>query len=274
MSLAAEETSFLSDVIARRSGNVISDRQAFLFEAKLSQVAHSAGLADVHALVQELRRNPRTPLCQKVTEAMTINETSFFRDVRPFDALQHDILPELIEDRQNTRSLSIWSAACSSGQEPYSIALLLRTHFPQLEGWNVKIQATDIAEVMVTRTQLGMYTQFEVGRGLPSAMLLTNFERVGLNWQVRPYVRRLVCAEQRNLLEEWPRTEMHDVIFLRNVLVYFDQKTKQDILWRIHQSLRPGGYLFLGGGETMLNLNVPFFPVSLGKTVCFQPMTG
>lgn len=272
MSLQAADTDFLCDVIARRSGNVITQRQDYLLEARLTPVAESAGLEDVAELVAELRRNPATPLYTTVTEAMTINETSFFRDVQPFVALQNHVLPELMEARKTVRALSFWSAACSSGQEAYSLAIQIRTFFPELDNWRVEILATDYSEMMVTRTQLGIFTQFEVNRGLSASLLRENFTRLGLNWQAVPQIRNIIRARQMNLVEEWPPSEPHDVILLRNVLIYFDQKTKLEILRRVYHVLKPDGFLILGGGETLLQPNELFRPVSFGKTVLFRPI--
>jgi chemotaxis protein methyltransferase CheR len=272
MSLAANDISYLCTAIAQRSGNVISAGQSYLLEARLGPVAKEAGLEDVHALVVELQRNPRNPLHDTVTEAMTINETSFFRDMQPFDALKEEVFPYLLEKRQSTKSLSIWSAACSSGQEAYSIAIQMRTHFPELMNWNVRILGTDISDAMVKRTREGIYSQFEVNRGLPASLLVKNFDRQGLNWQVKPELRKFVDCRKMNLTEKWPAITQHDVVFLRNVLIYFDLKTKEQILHCIHQSMRPEGFLFLGGGETLIQLNVPFERVSIGKTVCFRPV--
>lgn len=272
MSLVATDIEFLSRAIAERSGNVVSAAQSYLLESRLNPVAKAAGLEDVHALVAELKSNPRNPLYERVTAAMTINETSFFRDMQPFDALKKAILPELIKQRQPLRSLSIWSAAASSGQEAYSIALMLRTFFPELATWRVRIPATDFSNEMVERVRKGVYSQFEVNRGLPAAMLVKNFDRDGLNWQAKPELRAMVEARQMNLVENWPVTIRHDVVFLRNVLIYFDMATKQRILNRVHQSMKPDGYLFLGGGETLIQLPVPFERVTIDKTVCFRPV--
>lgn len=272
MPLVDNDISYLCNAIAERSGNVISAGQSYLLEARLAPVAKEAGLEDVHALVAELQRNPRNPLHDTVTEAMTINETSFFRDMQPFDALKDEVCPYLLEKRQSTKSFSIWSAASSSGQEAYSIAIQLRTHFPELLNWNVRILGTDISDAMVKRTQEGIYSQFEVNRGLPASLLVKNFDRQGLNWQVKPELRKLVDCRKMNLTDKWPAITKHDVVFLRNVLIYFDLKTKEQILHCIHQSMRPDGFLFLGGGETLIQLNVPFERVSIGKTVCFRPV--
>ena len=271
MPLLASDIEYLCSAIAEKSGNVISASQSYLLESRLGPVAETAGLKDVHGLVAELRRNPRNPLHQEVAEAMTINETSFFRDMQPFDALRTDVLPKLIAERQSTKTLSIWCAASSSGQEPYSLAILLRTHFPQLNDWKVRIVATDISDEMVKRTKEGVYSQFEVNRGLPAPMLVKNFDRKGLNWHAKPELKKLIEPRKLNLTDSWPTIAKYDVVFIRNVLIYFDGSTKQQILTRIHQSLRPDGYMFLGGGETLIQMSVPFERLSLGKTACFRP---
>lgn len=272
MPLAAPDIAYLCGEISKRSGNVVSASQSYLLESRLSPVAKSAGLEDVHSLVKELQKNPRTPLHDQVTEAMTINETSFFRDMQPFDALRDLVLPEFSKTRQATKSLSIWSAASSSGQEAYSIAMLIRTHFPKLADWRVRILGTDLSEEMVKRTRDGSYSQFEVNRGMPASMLVKNFDRTGLNWQAKPELRKMVESKRMNLASDWPPITKYDVIFLRNVLIYFDKATKEKILLRVHKSMRPDSYLFLGGGETLIQMNLPFERVTLGKTVAFRPV--
>ncbi len=272
MTLVAPDITYLRDAIAQRSGNVISESQSYLLEARLAPVAKTAGLKDVHALVAELKKNPRNQLHEQVTEAMTINETSFFRDMQPFDAMKDHVLPDLVEKRKATKSLSVWSAASSSGQETYSIAMLIRTNFPDLAEWKVRILATDYSDEMVTRTHEGTYSQFEANRGLPAVMLVKNFDRQGLNWQAKPELRKMINAKKMNLTENWNSIVKHDIVFLRNVLIYFDLTTKEQILRNVHQSMRPDGYLFLGGGETMLRMQVPFERITIGKTVCFRPI--
>ena len=202
---------------------------------------------------------------------MTINETSFFRDMQPFDALKDHVIPDLVEDRAALRSLSIWSAAASSGQEAYSIAITIRTHFPKLKDWKVRILGTDLSDDMVQRTNDGTYSQFEVNRGLPASLLIRNFDKNGLNWKVKPELGEMVSAKKMNLTEKWTTITKHDVVFLRNVLIYFDLPTKAQILRRIHESMRSDGYLFLGGGETLIQLDVPFERVTIGSTVAFRP---
>ncbi len=272
MPLATMEIDFLKQLISQRSGNVISSNQDYLLESRLLPVAKSIGLDNVHALVAELRRQPGSPLPERVAEAMTINETSFFRDMLPFDALRTTVIPSLIQKRAASKSLSIWCGASSSGQEPYTLAMILREHFNELGSWNVKIHATDLSEDMVKRTQEGVYSQFEVNRGLPAQMLIKHFERAGTQWRARPELRRMIDARRMNLTSAWPITAQYDIVFLRNVMIYFDQPTKERILNRIHKVLRPDGYLFLGGGETLITLNVPYLREPIGKTVCFRPV--
>ena len=272
MPLATMEIDFLKQLIAQRSGNVISSNQDYLLESRLLPVAKSAGLANVNALVAELRKHTNGLLPERVAEAMTINETSFFRDMAPFEALRSSVIPYMLQARQASKSLNIWCGASSSGQEPYTIGMTLREYFNELGAWNVKIHATDLSEEMVKRTQEGVYSQFEVNRGLPAQMLLRHFERTGNSWRARPELRKMIDARRMNLTGPWPTTTQYDIVFLRNVMIYFDQPTKEQILKRIHKVLRPDGYLFLGGGETLITLNVPFTRETIGKTVCFRPV--
>lgn len=272
MPLVASDIQYLRDSIAKRSGNVITDGQSYLFEARLAPLVKECQLRDVHALVEELRRKPHDGMHDRITELMTINETSFFRDMQPFDALRDVVLPELLPSRAENKTLSIWSAASSSGQEAYSLAILLREHFPELHDWTTTILGTDISLEMVDRTREGVYSQFEVNRGLPSQLLLKYFHRKGLKWQATPELRAMVQCRKMNLTQVWPLAIKHDIVFLRNVLIYFDRPTKQKILQRVHQVIRPDGYLFLGGGETMIQLDAPFERVTVGQTIAFKPV--
>ncbi|MCA9085016.1 MAG: protein-glutamate O-methyltransferase CheR [Planctomycetaceae bacterium] len=273
MSLTQIEIDILKDVIVRASGNRFSDSQSYLLESRLLPVAKTAGLPDVSALAHELRRGSGGPLADQVAQAMTINETSFFRDQQPFDTLQNDMIPELLRRRCSERRLSIWSAASSSGQEAYSIAMVVREAFPQLETWDVEIAATDLSDEMVERVREGRYSQYEVGRGLPARFLVKYFERTGLNWVIRPEIRRLVKPRKLNLLQPGIVTKKYDVVFLRNVLIYFDEQSKLQILNHIRQSMRDDGYLILGGGETLFNSNLPFQRSRIANCGCFQPTT-
>lgn len=271
MPLAITEIDFLRNVVSQRSGNVLTQEQGYLLESRLTPVAHEAGLKDVVALVAELRKSNASALHDRVSEAMTINETSFFRDTHPFQALRETILPTLIESRRATKQLSIWCAASSCGQEPYSIAILIREHFPQLVDWNVRIVGTDLSEEVLKKARQGSYSQFEVGRGLPAKLLINHFKRVGTEWVLKDEVRRLVEFRKMNLTQTWPYMAPADVVFIRNVLIYFDVPTKQSILSRALRVLRPDGYLFVGGSETLLNMNLPIRRETIGQTAVYRP---
>ena len=274
MPLLTEEIDFLRTLIVRRSGNVLSTDQSYLLESRLGPVALDHGMVDVSALVTELRKSTDARLAEKVTEALTINETSFFRDTQPFDALRDVLIPEFVQRRSAMRKLTIWSAASSSGQEAYSIAMLIRESFPELADWNVKIVATDLSDKMVARSQDGKYTQFEVNRGLPARLLIKYFDRSGATWQAKDELRRMIDCRKLNLMGVWPLLPAFDIVFLRNVLIYFDQPSKIGILEKVRSVMQADGKLFLGGGETLINLAAPFTREPIGKTVCFVRKAG
>ena len=271
MTLATKDLDYVRELVSDRSGNVISSSQGYLVEQKLNSVMLEVGMDSLEELVRELRGHGKAQLGDKVVEAMTINETSFFRDMHPFDALKTSIVPELIESRQATKRLSILCAACSSGQEPYSVAISLRENFPDLANWNIHITATDICDAMLKRTKEGIYTQFEVNRGLPARLLVKHFDRSGIKWSVKPELRKLIECKKLNLAKPWPPLPRFDIVFLRNVLIYFDRDKKLEILKRISDVLRPDGFLLLGGGETLINLNTSFSRHQAGETVCYRP---
>ena len=228
---------------------VLEDGKEYLVEARLAPIAREHGFPSVDALCLGLHQHSKE-LFNEVVEAMTTNETSFFRDHHPFEALRRVVLPELLIKRANERSLRIWCAACSSGQEPYSLAMLLDEHFPQLISWKVRILATDVSKSVLARARAGRYRQVEVNRGLSANLLVKYFVRDGLEWEVRPELRRIVDFAELNLIGNWQKTDKFDLIMLRNVLIYFDQPTKLSILERVRARLRPDGYLVLGGSET------------------------
>ncbi len=273
MPLAESDVAVVRSVVARQSGNLLNSGQGYLMESRLAPVAASFGLPNVEALVAELKRAPARYEV-RVAEAMTINETSFFRDALPFEILAKDILPKIFEARAATRELNIWCAASSSGQEPYSIAMTLREHFPQLLGWKVKITATDISEEMLTRTRAGTYSQFEVNRGLPTAMLLKHFERTGIHWQVKPELRHWIECRKVNLSSVWLPMPKFDVVFMRNVLIYFEVAMKQTILQKTHRTMAADSVLFLGGGESLVGMDVPFTREAISKYIVFRPTRG
>jgi chemotaxis protein methyltransferase CheR len=262
--------SFVRDLVYRRSAIVVEPGKEYLVESRLAPLAREQGFASIDAMIDHLRARPANDLQAKVVEAMTTNETSFFRDQHPFEGLKNTILPALQRARSGSKTLRIWSAACSAGQEPYSIAMLLRDQFPELASWDVRILATDLSAAMVARASAGRYSQVEVNRGLPATTLVKHFERCGTEWQIKPEVRRLVQCRQLNLLDPWP-VGRHDVVFLRNVLIYFDVPTKQAILSRMRGVLAPDGYLFLGGAETTLKVDETFERIQIDRAVFYRP---
>ncbi|MEM6471456.1 MAG: protein-glutamate O-methyltransferase CheR [Planctomycetota bacterium] len=271
MSLASADIDFLRELVAHHSGNVIAPRQVYMLEQRLAPVAGDHGLNDVASLVAKLRRSSDKNLSTEVAEAVTVNETSFYRDAHVFDSLSKHVIPELIERHKIDRTIRIWSAACSSGQEPYTLAMMIRDRFPQLEDWNIKIVATDLSEEMLRKCRSGEYTQLEVNRGLPVKQLVRFFDRNGNLWRAKPQLRDMIQCQRLNLTQQWSLMGSFDVVLIRNVLIYFDQKTKSDILQRVHRSLRPDGYLFIGSAETMIGLGVPYQRETIDATVCYRP---
>jgi chemotaxis protein methyltransferase CheR len=262
--------SFVSDLIRQQAAIVLSPGKEYLVESRLLPLARGAGLDDVGALVARLQRKPDDLLRRQIVEAMTTNETSFFRDRDPFNALTQAILPELCTQRSASRRINIWSAACSTGQEPYSIAMSVVDHPLVTADWRVDVLATDINNEILERARRARYSQLEVNRGLPAAMLVRHFERVDTDWRVVAGVRKLVRFTPLNLSQQFDLPQM-DVVFLRNVLIYFDAATKSEVLGRVRRILRPDGFLFLGGAETTLGLDDGFERVAVGSTIAYRP---
>lgn len=271
MSIKETDFQYIRQLVRDRAAVELGSDKKYLVESRLTALAREIEVGSVSELVAQLRLQPSKNLQQQVVEAMMTTETLFFRDKHPFEALKKSILPELIKQRVGSQTLSIWSAACSSGQEPYSIAMLLKENFPQLVTWKVQLLGSDISEEILARAREGRYNQQEITRGLPQTLLLKYFHYSDKKWQMDPEIRRMVEFSQLNLAKAWPPAmPQMDIIFLRNVLIYFSVETKQAILSRVRQLLRPDGYLFLGGGETTLNLDDAFKPVQLDKAVCYR----
>jgi chemotaxis protein methyltransferase CheR len=272
MSLQAADLRWVQDLVYARAAIVLEPGKSYLVESRLDVVAREEGYANAVELIGLLRKRGGNPLETRVVEALTINETSFFRDVHPFEALRETIVPALLEGRKRERTLRIWSAACSSGQEAYSVAMLLRDGFPQLRDWSVQIVGTDISAAMVERTKLGRYSQLEVNRGLGAPQITRWFERQGSDFVVRAELRAMVEARLLNLASAWPLGPDYDVVFLRNVLIYFDVPTKRAILDRVLRAMRPDSCLFLGGAETTLQVHEGFERVQSGRAVWYRPV--
>lgn len=268
MPITPTEFSHVSRLVRADAGIVLEPGKEYLVEARLTPLARKEGYASLSALIAALTPGA-TVIRAKVVEAMTTNETSFFRDVEPFTLLRTTILPAVMEARRASRRIQIWCGASSTGQEPYSIAMTL-LEMPELTTWSVDILATDLSTDVLDRARRGSYSQLEVNRGLPAPLLLKYFQKQGLEWQLHDRVRSMVRFEQLNLMRPLPLSVgSPDIVFLRNVLIYFDPPDKAAILTRIRNVMRPDGYLFLGAAETPRNLDDRFERVE-SRTGCYR----
>ncbi len=250
---------FLRKLLKERSGLDLSADKQYLVESRLIPLARKAGLPGLPELVQKLKGSAEA-LTAEVVEAMTTNETFFFRDKVPFDHLKATILPELLQARAARRSLRIWCAASSTGQEPYSIAMCLKELGAALTGWRVEIIATDLSQGVLEKSRAGLFSQFEVQRGLPIQLLVKHFAQIGELWQLNADIRAMVQFRQLNLLQDFSHLGVFDIIFCRNVLIYFDQDTKTKVFSRLARMIEPDGFLMLGAAETVVGLTDAFKP--------------
>jgi chemotaxis protein methyltransferase CheR len=271
MSSATIDFEYLRGIVMRNSGNQVDPSRNYLFESRLQPLLRQRGLQSLEQLVTALRSDSSPVLQRSVAEAMTINETSFFRDTPTFDLFREVLLPAIIERRRAAHTLRFWSAASSSGQEAYSIAMMLREHFPLLAGWKIDILGTDLSAEMVERAGSGRYQRIEVNRGLPARSLIRYFVRTGDEWEVAPDIKRLCRFQQRNLCQSAPFTETFDFIFLRNVMIYFPQETRHQVLLTMHRSLAPDGALFLGLSEQP-RMDSHWETVLTPKAVWYRPI--
>ena len=267
MALSDEDLDHVRRLVQERSGLHLGAGKGYLVEARLAPLATREGLTSVAELVRRLRTAPPS-LADDVAEAMTTNETSFFRDVHPFEALREVVLPQLLATPR-TRELRFWSAAASTGQEAYSLAMLLAESFPTAPA---SILATDLSRDVLARASAGTFSQLEVNRGLPAALLVRHFERDGADWRIRPEMRRRVEFRQLNLARPWPRLPQMDVVLLRNVLIYFGAEAKRAVLAQVARVLAPGGLLFLGGAETTYGLDEGWERITVGRTSLYRPV--
>ncbi len=265
---------YLRQIVWDVSQNVLDASRDYLFDTRLTRLLRNQGMTHLGELVHKLRVAKNSALEREVAEAMTINETSFFRDLRPFDLLQEELLPKIIEARRHRRTLRLWSAACATGQEAYSLAMLLLEHFPMLVGWSIVIEGTDICSEVIERAKSGCYQRIEMNRGLPARHVVRYFDHVGEEWIVKPEVRRLCHFRQANLcgpaLPFSRATDGFDVIFLRNVMLYFDQPTRRNLMTGVHRLLAHDGVLFLGSSEQPADLSL-WTPILSGGTCYFRP---
>ncbi len=258
-----DDFAFFTKYIYDQTGLVLGPDKMYLIESRLAPLARKYNVANIDLLVGQLRTARTNDLQRDIVDAMMTNESFFFRDGKPFDQFRQLVLPGLLQSRAAKKSFRIWCAAASTGQEPYTLAMILKEEAAKLAGWRVDIVGTDISHDALERAKSGVYTQFEVQRGLPIQLLVKYFKQQGDKWQIAPEIRSAVQYRSFNLLTEFASLGSFDVIFCRNVLIYFDQKTKGAILDRMAKLLPADGLLYLGGAETVL-----------GVTERFQPMPG
>lgn len=269
MSITQGEFEFVRTLVRDHAGIVLEDGKEYLVESRLAPIARNSGRADASAVIADLIKSPRGALRDEIIDAMTTNETSFFRDIHPWNTLRDQILPDLIERRGNRRRLDILSGAASTGQEAYTMALLIKHHFPELASWQIRILGTDISREALAKARDARYTQLEVNRGLPAAML-RYFEQDGRHFRLANEVRSMVTFQELNLVTPWPSLGTYDIVMMRNVLIYFEPATKTDILRKIRNVLAPDGYVFLGASETALNLDDKLAPERIGQTTVYR----
>jgi chemotaxis protein methyltransferase CheR len=269
--MTPQDFDYLRDLLRQRSGLVLSAEKQYLAESRLLPVARKHGLASVSELVARLK-TAAAPFGTEVVEAMTTNESFFFRDKVPFEHFRLTIMPALLTARAREKRIRIWCTACATGQEPYSLAMSLKGLGAALAGWRVEILATDISESVLEKAKAGIYSQFEVQRGLPIQLLVKFFAKIGEAWQIAPEIRSMVQFRPLNLLNDFSPLGTFDLVFCRNVLIYFDQDTKTGVLNRIARQMPADGYLVLGAAETVVGLTEAFKPMA-GQRGLYVPNT-
>lgn len=241
----------IRELVLARSGIVLSAGKDYLIESRMRPLIKAGEAESLEDLVDRLRKNPRDSIVEKVVDALTTNETSFFRDSSPFECMREKLIPDILARNASKRTLRLWCAASSSGQEPYSVAFMLRENFPQLAGWRIEFVATDISESMLERCRAAEYSQLEITRGLPAALLPKYFEKKGLKWRIKEEIRSMIQFKRVNLISDPPPMPAADLVLMRNVLIYFGDETKQKIIGKVTNMLPEGGFLMLGSAETV-----------------------
>lgn len=258
--MKAPDFQALSALLRQRSGLALTEDKSYLLESRLMPVVRRRRLGGIEELAHLVRKGSDESLLVEITEVMMTNESFFFRDTKPFDQFRDVVLPHLQQARGDRKRVRIWSAACSSGQEPYSLAIILKEMQDELSGWHFDIVATDISSQVLNKARAGIYSQFEIQRGLPIQVLIKYFKQVESGWQIDASIRSSVQFKHFNLLDDMTGLGVFDVVLCRNVLIYFDQATKADVLSRVHKQTAPDGFLFLGGAETVLGISDQFHP--------------
>jgi chemotaxis protein methyltransferase CheR len=271
MALQQSDFDFVQKLVQQKAAIVLDNGKQYFVESRLTPLAQNTGHDSIEKLILALRQNPHNSrMVEQVVEAITIHETSFFRDIHPFKCMKEVVMPSLLEKRASQHTLNLWCAACSSGQEPYTVTMLLRENFPQLQSWNVRFIATDISNQILGRAREGKFSQLEVNRGLPAPLLLKHFEKQGLEWQIKPQLRSSIEFRKLNLIDNWPPMPKMDVVFLRNVLIYFDVETKRRILGEVRKLLNPDGFFFLGAAEMPMSIDNAFERIDYPRSGCYK----
>jgi chemotaxis protein methyltransferase CheR len=274
VALLTADFEFVTSFARRSAAIIIEPGKDYFVESRLSSLASSHACSSVPDFINLLRKTPSSSaLHGKVLDALTTNETFFFRDIAPFDALRETVIPKLIAQRAAQRSLAFWSAASSTGQEAYSLAIMLRENFPQITDWTIQIIGTDLSATVLKQARAGRYNEFEINRGLSPELIKKHFTHEGNAWTANAELRGMVDFRPMNLIEPWPRLPLFDVVLMRNVMIYFDVPTKQAILRNIRTTLQPQGSLLLGSAETTINLDAGWQSVGLGRATVYQPVS-
>jgi chemotaxis protein methyltransferase CheR len=258
---------FLQEHIHTQVGIVLEDNKHYLFESRLAPIVKQYGLGSINDLCAVLRAKRDIALSHDVVEAMTTNETYFFRDPAQYEAIRTVLLPKLKQERGDAKTLRFWSAASSTGQEAYSLAMLLRQ--AQLEDWKLDILGTDFSAKVVDRARCGLYQQLELNRGLPAALMVKYFRRHGMEWQLNKEIREMVRFDTIDLRQSMRSLGPFDLVFCKKVMIYFDDETKRKILKELHSTLQPGGWLLLGGAENALGFEDRFERQTVGNATVY-----
>lgn len=271
MPITQEQFGYVSALAMSRAAIVLNPGKEYLVESRLEPLARTGGFDSLGDLIDAMRRRPGyAEIHQMAVEALTTNETLFFRDLHPFEAMEKKLIPEIMARRSGERRIDIWSGASSTGQEGYSIAMMLREKFPELRTWKVSITGTDLSSKAVAKAKEGLYSQLEVNRGLPLPLLVKYFEKVDKGWQIKSEIRDMVQFRKMNLIESWPTLPRFDLVLMRNVLIYFDIPTRKRILDGIRSIIHPDGALFLGASETTINVDDCWVGESSGRTSVYR----
>jgi chemotaxis protein methyltransferase CheR len=271
MALRPADFDYVVALVRREAAIVLEPGKEFLAEQRLARLIRDLNYPSTDALCDAMRKTPIGDLHRRVVDAMTTNETMWFRDQAPFDAMRTSVIPDLLARRSPSHTFVVWSAACSTGQEPYSLAMMLRDAFPQ-HASRFQIIATDLSRECVTKAKTATYSQFEINRGLPAVALIKHFAQRGSEWEIKPEIRRMVTFHELNLTGSWSVVPQQvDVVFIRNVLIYFDVPTKQQIFGNLRRVLRADGYMFVGSGESLAGVDDRYERTPIGRATAYRP---